>query len=610
MDAGDIATAAVTLFFVMDPIGNIPLFNSVLKRFEARRRARIVARELVFALIILVIFLFAGNAILAFMSLSQSSLSIAGGVLLFIIALRMIFPARHSDEGPVIEDPFIVPLAMPGVAGPATIAMLLLLSSREPERIWEWGLALLIAWVGATALLTGSPFLMNILGDRGLRALERLTGMLLVLLATQMLLNGIAGFLATVDSAAGAETAAGAPRPLRYDTEYPSIGYSTTAATGAIAELEARLERGELALSFDSGRGYLDSVVAALGIGVESQVLVFSKTSLQVEGISAAQPRAIYFNDDTYVAWVPGGEGLEIATFDADLGPVFYTLAQGPAAAPKFERKLGECLRCHDSYSLTGGGVPRFITGSGYTDVNGNLVAHEGWILTSDRTPLRSRWGGWYVTGRHGAQVHLGNIAVRDVAELQRLEELRKGNLENLDALLDTSAYPSNRSDIVALLVLEHQVRVQNAITRASWDAHMALAAGATDETRIAAIAEPLVEALFLVDEAELTDEISGTSGFAQAFMARGPRDAHGRSLRELDLKARLFKYPLSYAIYSRAFDALPGVVKERVFARIDEILSGADTSAAYARFSAGDRATILEILTATKPDFAIKDRG
>jgi multiple antibiotic resistance protein len=117
---------------------------------------------------------------------------------LFIIALRMIFPARHTDEGPIIEDPFIVPLAMPGVAGPATIAMLLLLSSREPERIWEWGIALFIAWIGATVLLTGSPFFMNILGDRGLRALERLTGMLLVLLATQMLLNGLAGFLATV----------------------------------------------------------------------------------------------------------------------------------------------------------------------------------------------------------------------------------------------------------------------------------------------------------------------------------------------------------------------------------------------------------------------------
>jgi hypothetical protein len=401
----------------------------------------------------------------------------------------------------------------------------------------------------------------------------------------------------------------GPPRALRYDAEYPAIGYSTTAPTGAIADLGARLARGELTLAFDGGRGYLDSLLAALEIGVDSQALVFSKTSLQMDSISAANPRAIYFNDDTYVGWVPGGQSLEIATLDADLGPVFYTLAQDAAAGPKLERKLGECLRCHDSYSLTGGGVPRFITGSGYVDVDGNIAAHEGWILTSDRTPLRSRWGGWYVSGHHGAQVHLGNIAVREVVELERLEELRKGNLDDLDSLLDTDRYASNRSDIVALLVLEHQVHVHNAITRASWDARTLLTTPAGEGSdasvaaRIVEIAEPLVEALFLVGEAELTDEISGTSGFAEAFMARGPHDAQGRSLRELDLKTRLFKYPLSYAIYSRAFDALPVAIKERVLARIDEILSGADASEVFARLTPAERVAIREILRATKPE-------
>ena len=198
MSSPDIAAAAVTLFFIMDPLGNIPLFNSVLARFDTRRRVAIVVRELVFALAILLVFLFAGNAILTFLNLSQSSLSIAGGVLLFIIALRMIFPGRHTDDAEELEEPFIVPLAMPLVAGPSTIAMLLLLSSNEPERIWEWCAALLMAWAGTTVLLTGSPFMMKVLGDRGLRALERLMGMLLVLLATQMLLDGVAEFLATV----------------------------------------------------------------------------------------------------------------------------------------------------------------------------------------------------------------------------------------------------------------------------------------------------------------------------------------------------------------------------------------------------------------------------
>jgi MarC family membrane protein len=194
----DIAAAAATLFFVMDPLGNIPVFNAVLARFDHQRRSRIVARELVFALIILLVFLFAGTAILQFLRLSQSSLSIAGGVLLFIIALRMIFPRNRGDEAEDEEEPFIVPLAMPLVAGPSTIAFLLLLSSSQPARLWEWCIALIIAWSASTVLLTVSPFMIRALGRRGLRAIERLMGMLLVLLATQMLLNGVAEFVASL----------------------------------------------------------------------------------------------------------------------------------------------------------------------------------------------------------------------------------------------------------------------------------------------------------------------------------------------------------------------------------------------------------------------------
>jgi multiple antibiotic resistance protein len=196
MNWSDIAAATATLFFVMDPLGNMPLFNAVLSRYEPRRRAAITARELVFALAILLVFLFAGTSILEFMGLTQPSLNIAGGVLLFIIALRMIFPRSGGAELTARdEEPFIVPLAMPMVAGPSTIAILLLLSSTQPERIWDWFTALLIAWGGTTVLLTASPFLLRVLGDRGLRALERLMGMLLVLLATQMLLNGVREFV-------------------------------------------------------------------------------------------------------------------------------------------------------------------------------------------------------------------------------------------------------------------------------------------------------------------------------------------------------------------------------------------------------------------------------
>jgi multiple antibiotic resistance protein len=197
MNWPDIAATAATLFFVMDPLGNIPIFNGVLRQFESRRRALIVARELSFALIIMLAFLFVGTPILEFLRLSQSSLNIAGGVLLFLIAIRMIFPARRREAEHLEEDPFIVPLAMPLVAGPSTLALLLLLSSSQPERIWEWCAALVIAWAGSTVLLTASPFMLRALGSRGLRAVGRLMGMLLVLLATQMLLDGIETFVRT-----------------------------------------------------------------------------------------------------------------------------------------------------------------------------------------------------------------------------------------------------------------------------------------------------------------------------------------------------------------------------------------------------------------------------
>ena len=196
MNWPEIASVAVTLFFIMDPLGNIPVFNAILANMDGKRRSMVVARECVIALIILLSFLFAGNAILSFLGLSESSLNIAGGLLLMIISLRMIFPRRgRSDEAEEVEDPFIVPLAVPMIAGPSTIAILLLLSSSQPDRMLDWSVALGSAWLVSTLLLVLSPFLMRVLGEWGARALERLMGMILVILATQMLLNGIRDFV-------------------------------------------------------------------------------------------------------------------------------------------------------------------------------------------------------------------------------------------------------------------------------------------------------------------------------------------------------------------------------------------------------------------------------
>ncbi len=402
------------------------------------------------------------------------------------------------------------------------------------------------------------------------------------------------------------------PSTLLYDKEYPGVPYTSEATANPIARLQTRVTRGEVKLAFNPVRGYLDSLLTALDIDVSSQTLVFSKTSFQVANIRASSPRAIYFNEDTYVAWTPGAELLEIGTMDTRLGPVFYSLPNRSAAAAPMQRELLNCLSCHDSLTLTGGGVPRFILGSGYVGINGEQLTHEGRILTTDRTPLRSRWGGWYVTGQHGDQVHLGNVLVRTVNELVELDKVRRGNLDTLDGLFDTQPYLSNRSDIVALLILQHQAYIQNQITRVNFEVRTALlrAGGseltaATQKTLQEDFMEPLVQSMLFADAAVFTSQITGNSGFDKWLTARGPRDKRGRSLRELDLKTRLFRYPLSYLVYSEGFDALPEQAKTYIYGRFKEILEGRTTEEKFAYLSADDRKAVKEILTATKPDFA-----
>jgi len=416
--------------------------------------------------------------------------------------------------------------------------------------------------------------------------------------------------------------------PLRYDVEYPTMHYATATRTDPIAMLEARLRSGAVKLELGP-RGYLDSLLAALDIDASSQTLVFSQTSLQSRRINSRTPRAIYFNDDVYVAWVQNGP-LEIASLDPSLGPVFYTLDNGPAPGekapqrpPPFARQINRCLGCHDSYSLSGGGVPRFIVGSGYTGPAGNLVSHEGWILVDDSTPLEDRWGGWYVTGKSGDQKHLGNVLIRNQQDFDRLDELRRGNLDTLEGLFDTKPYLTDKSDIVALMILEHQVNAQNAITRVNFDVRTAIdrergaghagegyelaSAQLSAETRKAIddAVEPLVRTLLFADETALTAPVSGDPRFVDQFMSRAIKDPSGRSLRDLDRRKRLFQYPLSYVVYSPAFDALPRAAREAVYRRVVALLRGTQNDAAVARLRPDERSAIIEIFAATKKEFA-----
>ncbi len=402
-----------------------------------------------------------------------------------------------------------------------------------------------------------------------------------------------------------------ARRPFPYDVEYPVIGYRQRTPTARAAKLAADLEAGRVELEYSPARGYLDSLLRALDIDPDSQVLVFSKTSLQAEYIAPKTPRAIYFNDDTYVAFEPGAPLIEIGSMDPALGVVFYALRQSRVVNVAMPRETTRCLRCHDTYELSGGGVPRFLLGSGYIGRQGQLISHEGWILTTDETPLQSRWGGWYVTGEPDGNAHLGNLVVDDPASLQHLDSLRVGTLKRLDGLLDTSPYIRNTSDIVALLVLQHQTEVQDLIVRANFDARQALAGthGTTlspaARKTLGDVTDSLLRAMLFVGAAKIPHPVAGSSGFAKAFESRGPHDAQGRSLRELALDGRLFRYPMSYLVYSRAFDGLPAAVHARFYARLAEILRGNDQSGEFASLAAADRKAVAEILVATKPAFA-----
>jgi len=188
----DLISATILLFLILDPLGNVPIFLSILKGIEPRRRLVIIAREMVIALVALLVLLYFGRNLLDLLGLRTESLSVAGGIILFIIAIKMLFPGAKAEyEDNYDEEPLVVPLAIPLVAGPSILAALLLMVTREPDRMMDWTIALLIAWAISTAILLCSNLLLRLLGPRGLTALERLMGMLLVAMAVQMFLDGL-----------------------------------------------------------------------------------------------------------------------------------------------------------------------------------------------------------------------------------------------------------------------------------------------------------------------------------------------------------------------------------------------------------------------------------
>ncbi len=405
--------------------------------------------------------------------------------------------------------------------------------------------------------------------------------------------------------------AATARAQLEFEKE--PINYGQPTGQDPVAELQRQLDAEQAQLEWDDDYGYLKAVLRALEIKSSSQVLVNSKTSFQLRRISPRRPRALYFNDHTYVGWVQEGDVLEVMTTDPVQGEVFYTLSQSTEARPRFLRDRGQCLTCHASSRTQG--VPGGLVRSVFVDAGGQPQFGSGTFTIDHRSPFAERWGGWYVTGTHGALRHMGNVISRDRQDPETLDREAGANVTDLSSRFDVTPYLTPHSDLVALMVLEHQVQMQNFLTLANYECRSARHydgimnealqrpadfVSETTERRIAAVGEKLLRYLLFADEFRLTSPVAGTSDFAREFAAQGPRDSRGRSLRDFDLQTRIFKYPCSYLLYSPSFEQLPSPVKQYVLARLREVLTGPELDPAFAQLSAADRQAIWEIVSET----------
>jgi hypothetical protein len=394
--------------------------------------------------------------------------------------------------------------------------------------------------------------------------------------------------------------------------EREPISYSKATPRDAVSVLKTKLASGEVRLQGDETQVVRD-LLTALKVPESSQMLVFSKTSFQKDRINPAHPRALYFSDEVYVGWCPGGL-VEISAIDPVLGPVFYSFdPHAVQQGVKFERDA-DCLRCHGGTFIRE--IPGLLARSVFTDSAGQPLLSLGSELVDTATPIEKRWGGWYVTALRGGPRHRGNLVLSTEHE-PASEELAKGTqLKTLDTLLDTRPYLVPSSDITALLVFEHQVSVQNVFTKANQECLRMLAYQKTLQKELketvteeptyesvrkvfASASQQVVDALLCKDEAALPEGgIQGVGGFANAFESEGK--AGDRSLRQLDLHQRLFKYRCSFLVQSASFDRLEPILRRRVLQRLWRVLTEEPAEPRYAYLETAERSSIRGILASS----------
>ncbi|MCA9040178.1 MAG: hypothetical protein KDA65_07535 [Planctomycetaceae bacterium] len=386
---------------------------------------------------------------------------------------------------------------------------------------------------------------------------------------------------------------------LNFETE--PILYSRTEPENSLTNLQQKIDEGTSSLSYDSNHGYLSAILSELEVSPTSQLLVFSKTSVQRAHITPKTPRAIYFNDDLYVAVVPGGF-LEFIVPDPKLGLAFYRLDQNPEQV-QFKQEIARCMTCHSSSRTRN--IPGLQARSMFVDPAGMPVVSAGSFRTTQASPLSERWGGWYVTGTHGTAQHMGNFHLPDNKRPRKpiINETGLNQVE-LATHFDLKDYITPHSDIVALMVFEHQLDMHNQFSRIQYAWRIAKHESKPEEYWKNEC-DTLLQQMLFVDEVKLTDPVAGTSGFAEYFAALGPENKGRHSLRQFNLSTRLFEYPCSYMIYSDSFDMLPQPAQEYIYVRLHELLHTTEIPESFERLRNYNRPAIARILMQTKPDLA-----
>lgn len=397
--------------------------------------------------------------------------------------------------------------------------------------------------------------------------------------------------------------------------EEPPISYSATQPDDRATALNAAFRARADEIRSLPAKKRLKWLLDELGIPVESQLLVFSKTSLQRDLINPEVPRVLYFSDEAYVGWSVTGS-FEVSVFDAKLGTTFYVFDQhAPKTEPLLERS-GDCLLCHARHEHT----PSLRTRSVFPDANGEPLSGSGGANIAPSTPLAERWGGWYVTGTKAPFRHRANLTGRKAEDFEGPDALPTRNLASLEGVVDTRRYLLRTSDVIPMLMHDHQVHVHNVLSTANQDARIALhrwpamrailglPKDAPPQGSCVVVfdsqAEKILDALLCRDEAAWPAEGFRSDGvFAAAYAKTRKPDAKGRSLRDLDLRTRLFRYRCSPLIYSQSFVNLPKELRDTVLLRLSSGLRAFPPSPAFGHLADDERVAIHEILTATLPN-------